>query len=194
MLGCRCNLRGKNRKRAIECIDSNHGRVLEFVNIEMVISGYSARVMREFERHHIGASFLQESTRYVDCNNFSFYIPESIKNNSEANAIYEACMMFVRDSYRDLCNIGISKENAANLLPLGMHTKIVDRRNLRSLIEMSHQRLCNRALLEYRSLMNEIKDALRDYSDEWAYVVDKYLVPKCIYFGKCTERHSCKDR
>ena len=56
---------------------------------------------------------------------------------------------------------------AAMLLPLGMTTKSVDKRNVRNLIEMSHQRLCNRAYWEYRRLMGDICAALREYSEEW---------------------------
>lgn len=33
----------KNYKRGLDCILSNHGRTLEYVNVEMIIDGYSAR-------------------------------------------------------------------------------------------------------------------------------------------------------
>ena len=36
----------KNYKRGIDCIVSGHGRTLEYVNVEMVLEGYSARVIR----------------------------------------------------------------------------------------------------------------------------------------------------
>jgi len=50
-------------------------------------------------------------------------------------------------------------------------TKIVDKRNLRNLIEMSHQRLCGRAYWEYRQLMHDVSKALAEYSDEWLTIV-----------------------
>lgn len=34
---------------AKRCLAENHGRVTEFVNIEMEISGYSAKVIRELK-------------------------------------------------------------------------------------------------------------------------------------------------
>ena len=37
----------KNYRRGIDCITSNHGRTLEYVNVEMIIDGYVARVIRE---------------------------------------------------------------------------------------------------------------------------------------------------
>ena len=44
-----------NKRRAIDCIKSNHGRVIEFPDVYMIIEGYSARVIREFYTH-IGGS------------------------------------------------------------------------------------------------------------------------------------------
>ena len=54
----------RNYKRGLDCLESNHGRTLEFVNIETVLDGYSARVIREWYTH-IGGSptRLQASTR-----------------------------------------------------------------------------------------------------------------------------------
>ena len=53
----------KNYKRGLDCILSNHGRTLEYVNVEMIIDGYSARVIREWYTHIGGApTRLQAST------------------------------------------------------------------------------------------------------------------------------------
>ena len=32
----------KNYKRGLDCLESGHGRVMEYVNVEMVLDGYSA--------------------------------------------------------------------------------------------------------------------------------------------------------
>jgi thymidylate synthase (FAD) len=77
------------------------------------------------------------------------------------------------------------------LLPLGMTTKVVDKRNLRNLIDMSHQRMCTRAYWEYRSLFDELSTRLSEYSEEWEQIVDKFFVPKCEYLGYCPEKYSC---
>ena len=77
------------------------------------------------------------------------------------------------------------------LLPLGMETKIVLRTNLRHLIDMSHQRLCSRAYWEFRQLMIDLMKALREYSEEWAAIVDEFFKPKCEVCGFCEERNTC---
>jgi len=182
----------KNYQRGLDCIKSGHGRVMEYVNIEMVIDGYSARVIREWYTHIGGApTRLQESTRYINCENFNYIIPQSIKNDISCYASYKSLMSLIGRVYKQLIEDGTPKEDAAMILPLGMATKIVDKRNLRNLIDMSRQRMCNRAYWEYRKMFNDICDALSEYSDEWKTVVEMFFKPKCKVVGYCIEKNSC---
>lgn len=182
----------KNYKRGMDCILSNHGRTLEFVNIEMILDGYSARVIREWYTH-IGGSptRLQASTRYIDYNNFEYIIPESVQDTKEKYDTYIDCMINISKACNKLSELGASKEDIANLLPLGMTTKIVDRRNLRNLVDMSHQRKCKRTYWEYRELFTDLENALKKYSEEWEWIVDNLFKSKCALFGKCTEKKPC---
>lgn len=183
----------KNYKRGLDCIVSGHGRVLEYVNVEMILDGYSARVIREWYTHIGGApTRLQASTRYIKYEDFKYVLPHTVERDEKAKRIYEETMKAIAGAASKLENeCGIPREDAAMLLPLGMETKVVDKRNLRSLIEMSHQRMCTRAFWEYRELMRDICNALREYSEEWAYLVDNYFMPKCEVSGFCTEKKSC---
>lgn len=182
----------KNFKRGLECLDANHGRTLEFVNIETVIEDYSARVIREWYTHIGGApTRLQASTRYVNYGEFDYYTPASIQDNEHAKIQYDECMKEIQKAYANLQRLHVPKEDIANILPLGMMTKIVDKRNLRNLIDMAHQRMCTRAYIEYRDLFDELCDALANYSNEWAFIVARYFVPKCEVTGFCTETYSC---
>lgn len=182
----------KNYKRGLDCIESNHGRTLEFPDVELVIEGYSARVIREWYTH-IGClpTRLQESTRYVDYSNFKYVTPPKILANSEAKNIYDEAMSVITDSAQKLEKLGIPREDSAMLYPLGMETRIVDKRNLRNLIDMSRQRLCNRAYWEYRQMFLDILTSLIDYSDEWETIVTTQMLPKCEYIGYCPEKRSC---
>lgn len=185
----------KNIKRAQDCIISGHGRVLEYVDIELCIEGYSARAIREYYTH-IGGSptRLQESTRYVNCEKFDYYLPQTVKKSEESKKIYDECMDDIKKAYARLIESGVSKEDAANILPLGMMTKIVDKRNLRNMIALMNQRLCTRAYIEIRQLANEIKTALSEYSKEWKWICDNFFVPKCDVTGWCTESKCCGRR
>lgn len=182
----------KNYKRGLSCIKSGHGRTFEFVNVEMIIDGYSARVIREWYTH-IGClpTRLQESTRYIDYKDFKYVIPKTVMKNEEALTVYNNACRVISESMSKLEALNIPKEDVALLLPMGMTTKIVDKRNMRNLIDMSRQRMCMRANWEYRELFMDICDALRNYSEEWSYVVDTYFKPKCEELGYCPEAKGC---
>ena len=184
----------KNYKRGLDCIKSGHGRVMEYVNVEMIIDGYSARTIREWYTHVIGATKLQASTRYINYESFDYVTPSSIKNNKEALSAYDNIMNVIRFGLIELESFGIPREDIAMALPLGMTTKIVDKRNLRSLVDMSRVRMCSRAYWEYRELFRDICNALREYSDEWKWIVDNLFHAKCDEVGYCTESKSCGRR
>ena len=182
----------KNYKRGMDCILANHGRTLEYVNVEMIIDGYSARVIREFYTHIAGSpSRLQASTRYIDYSDFDCIIPSSIKNNKDAWRLYLDTIDTIKSNCKMLEGCEIPREDISMLLPLGMATKIVDKRNLRSLVDMSRTRMCTRAYWEYRELFRDICNELREVSNEWAWIVDNLFKPKCEELGYCTEKKSC---
>lgn len=181
-----------NYKRGWDCITSGHGRTLEFVEVSMILDGYSARVMREWYTHIGGApTRLQASTRYIDYRVFDFIIPPSIKENSEAKCRYLTIMNTIQRTAYRLEEMGLPREDIANLLPLGMTTRVVDRRNLRNLIDMSHQRMCNRTYWEFREMFWDICTALSQYSEEWAKLLVSQFKPKCDVLGYCPEKHGC---
>ena len=182
----------KNYKRGLDCLESNHGRTLEYPNIEIVIEGYSAKCMREWYTH-IGClpTRLQASTRYINYENFKYITPHTIENNKEAKALWVSLMTDISFTIKKLEKIGIPREDASMALPLTMETKVVDKRNLRNYIDMSHQRLCKRAYWEFREMLTDIFNALRKVSPEWEYIIDNHMKPKCVWMGKCTEKRGC---
>ena len=183
---------GKNYKRGLDCIESGHGRTLEVVDVEMVLDGYSARVIREWYTHIGGMpTRLQASTRYIDYKRFDYIIPPSISSNTGAYSRYVTAMDTIQRTAHALEEIGIPREDVANLLPLGMTTRIVDKRNLRNLIDMSRQRMCNRAYWEFRELFRDISIALTNYSEEWGKIVNTQFMPKCYVTGRCPEKNGC---
>lgn len=183
----------KNCKRGLHCLASGHGRTWEYPQVYIILDGYSARVIRELYTHIGGGpTRLQASTRYINYQNgFKYVVPPKIKNIIEANNIYNKTMEELLDAMQRLELLGIPKEDINMLLPLGMETKVVLRTNLRNLIDMAHQRLCTRAYWEYRQLMKDIMDELKIYSEEWAYLVKHYFVPKCDEIGYCIENKTC---
>ena len=187
-----------NYQRGLDCIQSGHLRTTEFVNVELVIEGYSARVIREYYTHIYGyennepPTRLQASTRYINYSDFDYVTPESIRKLPAASAIYDLCMSQISQNIADLVRLyDIPREDVALLLPLGMTTKMVDKRVLRSFIDMSRQRKCQRANWEFRDMFSDIEKALFGYSDEWKWVVENCFYPKCAETGVCREKKGC---
>jgi len=186
-----------SKQIGIDCITSGHHRVMEYPDMTIEISGYSARMIRELYTHIVGTTRLQESTRYIDCENFGYYLPDSIlnyKDNGTANnplTIYNGLMKVIRESYKELIDYGIPKQDVANILPLGMHSKIVLKINLRALLHMAELRLCKRALPEFQDFMNELFHILKRVDSEWDYIMFNYYKPKCEVIGYCIEKNSC---
>ena len=184
----------KNYKRGLDCIKSGHGRVMEFVDIHMILDGYSARVIREWYTHIGGApTRLQASTRYIEYGEFEYVTPPSVVNcmTDEPLNIYRAAMANTMCAMARLEKMGIPREDVAMLLPLGMTTRIVDKRNLRNLVDMSRQRMCNRAYWEYRQMFGDILTALENVSEEWREVIELTMYAKCQESGFCPEKHGC---
>ena len=146
--------------------------------------------IKDFIEHVKCRSFYVYHHKFLN-NNFEYVIPKSIKEKAHAENIYKSMMNNIRIHLLELEEIGIPREDVAMGLPLGMCTKITDKRNLRNRIDMSRQRMCNRAYWEYRELFRDYCHALKNYSMEWEYLVANYFKPKCEEYGYCEEKFSC---
>ena len=179
----------ENIKRGKSCMKSGHMRTAEYPDVEMVLSNISARVVREIYTHIIGVTRLQESTRYVNCSEVGYFIPYGISEEQREEYIKQMDHIF--SVYTNMLDMGVSKEDAANILPLGMNTKFVWKINLRALIHFMEMRTCTRAYKEIRQVSSEIKKLLSEYSDEWKWIADTFFVPSCKTRGYCIEAKCC---
>lgn len=182
----------KNYLRGLDCIESNHGRVLEFPTIYLSLEEYSARTIRQFYTHIAGSpSRLQSSTRYINYANFDVVTPPKIMKNKKALEIYENTMERLRKDFNDLVNCGIPIEDCSLVLPLGMTTKVCCKTNPRASISMYEQRACLRTYWEFRELMKDYKEALSNYSEEWKTLCDLTFKIKCQKANRCLEKRGC---
>lgn len=185
----------KNFKRGLDCISSEHGRTWEFPDVYATIDGYSAKCLREWYTH-IGGSptRLQASTRYIDYSKgdgFKYITPNTIFTHQDANDEWDNMMKSINEMISRFINeYNIPVEDSTMALPIAYESKMVDKRNFRNLVDMSHQRKCTRAYWEFRKLFNDYEKALRQYSKEWNALCDLFM-PKCDYFDFCKEKKSC---
>ena len=182
----------KNIKRALDCIHSGHGRVLEWPNVEVIVEGFSAKMMREAMRHIVGTSVLQASTRYIDYEKgFDVITPPAIANNNDAMEVWCKAMNDIKMAMGALKALGVPKEDYTNLLPLAYQSKMIWKVNLRTLVNFMNMRLCSRAYWEIREFSNMLKKTLMEYSPEWEIICKELFVPKCDAVGYCTEAKCC---
>ena len=151
---------------------------MEFPDVNMVLDGYSARVIREWYTHIGGMpTRLQSSTRYVKWNGQfeeNFVMAPKIKDALDSNADLRTTFNNFVDSFqillKQLEQANVPNEDAALFYPLGITTQMTCKHHIIDPIDMSHQRLC---ALGYHDTVCylEMYSCNNSYSDEWAWFV-----------------------
>lgn len=130
----------------------------------------------------------QQSQRYVNLEGtFDYVTPKALQDEGDLQGYFTECMQQAYESYTELIDKGVKPEDARAVLPNACCTNMVITLNLRSLIHLCNERLCTRAQLEIRQLVQQmVKEVLKE--NEW---LKPYLQPKCESLGYCPEHKSC---
>ena len=198
--------RDKKLKLINGCIKSGHSSVLEHSQFTFAIEGVSRSLMAQITRHRIGVGFSIQSQRYVEIKEDQDYLVDLYTGldaedyiNSELCHILDKYFVdahkfknlngyyLALDNYLEAIKMGDKPEEARRFLPNATKTNMVITLNLRSLIHLCNERLCTRAQLEIRQLVQlMVKEVLKD--NEW---LKPYLQPKCESLGYCPEHKGC---
>lgn len=130
---------------------------------------------REHHRHRAGHSYNEMSGRYTELDP-KFYIPENarVQEGKPGHYIYverpdmnedlhlklKYAYEHAWDSYQDLLGMGIAKEQARMVLPLGIYTKMIWSCNPRSLMHFAGLRCAPTAQREIQVVANAAAGAL----------------------------------
>jgi len=194
-------------KRFIEMLmDLGHESPVEHVSFTFGIEGVSRVLTHQLVRHRIGASYSQQSQRYVKLEQFDYIIPPAIEEVPEAKSMFIKAMEEDQKYYNELTNIlfskhyekliseGISEEKARKdaekmaiedaryVFPNACETKIVLTMNARALFNFFNKRCCNRAQWEIRELATEMLRLVKEVAPS----LFKYSGPSCLN-GPCPE-------
>ena len=151
---------------------NGHHSVFEHIYFTFKIEGISRACSHQLVRHRMCA-FTQRSQRYCSEDGFGFVTPPTIHDDPSSEFNYRKVMNKVQDTYTGLTKMGeIPNEDARFLLPNACETSLFLSCNLRELIHIANERLCNRAQWEIRELVTQMKN-LVDENLRWM------LVPKC---------------
>lgn len=171
------------------CKATGHQSVLEHISFTFHVTGISRALLAQLSRHrHISLSV--QSQRYVSMDNFDYVNPF----NGEDADVFNNMMADAANNYRILKEYhNAANEDARAVLPNACCTELYVTINARSLIEMSHLRLCTRAQREIRSMFQLIKEQVAIVCPELA----AWMVPSCESNPKypfCPEGSRCCGR
>ena len=171
------------------CKATGHRSVLEHISFTFEVSSVSRALLAQLSRHrHISLSV--QSQRYVSMDNFDYVNPFDEQHGGD---VFDDMMGNIANDYKLLKNLGAANEDARAVLPNACCTKLYVTINARSLIEMSHLRLCTRAQSEIRSMFQLIKSQVATVCPELA----AWMVPSCEANPKypfCPEGNRCCGR
>ena len=146
----------KDRQLIRKVMGMGHTSVAEHVSFTFGVEGISRVTSHQLVRHRIGASYSQQSQRYVDSGNNFMVIPPSILDSMDAYTVYAAALRQAQDAYTKLTELGIPPEDARYLLPNATETKIIITMNARELLHFFKHRCCDRAQWEIRAMANKM--------------------------------------
>ena len=142
-------------------VNRQHFSVFEHCTATFKISDVSRAFSHQLVRHRI-ASYTQKSQRYVSEKEFDFVIPDSIKENWQACAIFEDMMDNIKECYQALQEVGIKNEDARFVLPNACTTEIVITANFRVWRHIIGLRTEKHAQWEIQNVCREILKILKE--------------------------------
>ena len=190
-------------KVGLECLKSGHfsgSRHLYFIFDLKMIPRFT---IDQLVRHEQGVVKNVQSLRY--CNKdgkINLYMAPEFKNNIEArnklveyenyfSIIYELLQKSFKTPLLSDDRTIDSKERlnevTRTIMPIGIASECSFACNLEALIHLANVRLCNRAELPIRHLVQVMVQEVVKVEPRYS----KYLVPKCVASGFCNESKSC---
>jgi len=144
-------LKSEDVKRLISlALKLGHLSVFEHISFTFAIEGISRACSHQFVRHRLFA-FTQQSQRYVKERDFPFVVPETVKENPEAEKVFLKAMEYIAEAYDKLSAL-VPIEDARFVLPNATETKIVATANARELMHFFSLRLDEHAQWEIRRM------------------------------------------
>lgn len=150
---------------------NGHHSVFEHIYFTFKIEGISRACSHQLVRHR-HCSFTQRSQRYCSEDGFGFVTPQKVAENFILAHPFAMGVQDTNNLYSVMVRNQVPNEDARYILPNACETSLYLSCNLRELIHMANERLCNRAQWEIRDL---VKQMVALVAPELHFM----LVPKC---------------
>jgi len=139
-------------------LKSGHTSVLEHASATFRIKGGSRSFTHQIVRHRL-LSISQQSQRYCREDGFEYITPPSI-DTDEKKLVFAIAMNNAQNSYKQLAELGLRKEDARFVLPNACESEIVLTGNFRQWMHVIEMRCDKHAQWEIRAITGEILNLL----------------------------------
>lgn len=188
----------------LKTLNMTHGSTLEHAVYTFSVSGVSRNLTHQLVRHRVGASFSQQSQRYVNIHKTweNLVIPESVqeiidyedmlgethKDDIVMRAI-EDCKKSTQNLIDELDRHKVPSEDLRYFIASGCASNITITMNARELIHFCNLRMCKRAQKEIRELATEMARLATEASPRLFKVFP--LESQCVKSRMCEEHKPC---
>jgi len=169
-------------------IGKGHWSVAEHSSFSFLIEDISLPCGEQILRHRTG-KYTKQSYRYQKAR-MEAVIPPSIKKNPEAKKKYLESVKKAYDTYTELVDMGIPREDARYVIPTGTKCRLYMTIDARNLIHFLKERMCCYAQWEVRMVANKMYNHLKKVAPN----LSQYAGAKCKLEGTCTLPHLKEGR
>lgn len=199
-------------ERIFKALISSDISVIQNIHFTFKISNMSIALREQLVRHRIGvnmdgrlgADFIPDLTddgiwiqsmRVLDMGKFydkeAYELPDSIKKSETATKIYKECLRFSQDAYKELCSLGVAREDARLVVPLACQHDMFWTLNLGALCHILRKRGC--WIPQYGLWRPIIVGIVNELAEKLHPVFRMLTQPPCVVNGKFTKCHFPED-
>jgi thymidylate synthase (FAD) len=145
------------------------------------------------------SSFWSQSMRLQDMGSFAsndkYRMPSSIEKSAHATEVYRAAMLDIENAYNILTSLGVPREDARELIPLGAQHRISWRLNIGALQHIVGERGC--FILQLGIWGSVIEGMINELATKINPIFRELVTPPCIKsdkFAGCVYMEECRRR
>ncbi len=132
----------------------------EFCNYTFVLTGVTRAFTHQLVRHRTG-SYAQQTQQILKVEATDVVKPMRFRQRDSQETdeqVWDDTIQAIADGYEELLRQGATVEEARGLLPTNISTNIVAKFDLRTLVDVFHQRISPRNLGEFREVAIKMRD------------------------------------
>ena len=187
----------KNKKFIKRVIGMGHESITDHDYLVFAIEDVSPIIEQILIEERI-SSFTIKSRREVNFSDAGYYVPvfrdnnyNELPNNKELQKLYHQHMKYVFNSYSELIEMGLKKEDARFVLPYSFHSNIImgcDAHVLKNLI-VRFTKGKESKIAELKELGEKLYNIVSEYVPYYKDVIDNAIIPEKDEVKELLDKH-----